>query len=159
MKTFIAAVIFVLAGVVFLNMGVYAGPPSRYKHADRNKDGTVDKHEWKMEKKWEQKQKPKVNTPWENKADKNNDGKVDSVEYRAWKNNSSRVNTTLEKKYDSNGDGFLQPDEAKEYLSAKYDLIKSNGKAKVDSSLEAEYDTDNDGIIDQDEAEALKEDL
>jgi hypothetical protein len=153
----------------------------KYKHADKNKDGTVDPKERVMEKKWEQKQKSKVDTKWEAIADTDNDGKVEpdeaaewkedrldlnddgvitSVERSvSWKKGRSRVNTPLEANYDDDGDGWLEPDEVKDYLSAKYSLIQSNGKAKVDSPLEEEYDDDGDGIIDVDEAEDLKEDL
>ncbi len=58
----------------------------KFKHADRNKDGTVDKKEMHMEKAWEQKQKAKVNTWWKKRVDTNGDGKVDSNELAAWKN-------------------------------------------------------------------------
>ncbi len=137
-----------------------------------------------MEKKWETKQKSKVSTWWESRADTNNDGKVDKNELSNWKelkntridldgdgvisskekrlcwrNARSKVNTPSEEKYDENEDGWLQPEEAKEFFSDRYALIKTNGKAKVDSALEQEYDADNDGIISLEEAETLKEDL
>ena len=45
-----------------LQLDAYAQKGPKFKHADRNKDGTVDKRERHMEKKWEQKQRSKVNT-------------------------------------------------------------------------------------------------
>ncbi|MGD9015005.1 MAG: hypothetical protein PVI33_03155 [Candidatus Omnitrophota bacterium] len=167
-----------------LDLDALAQPLPRAKHADRNKDGRVDRKERHLEKEREKKQRSQVNTWWESRADVNNDGRVDSQELSAWKslesqrldlNNDgvispkerrrcwiyarSRVNTALEKKYDSNNDGWLQPDEAREFLQDRYALIKTGGKARVDSPIEEEYDTDGDGIIDAQEAEALKEDL
>ena len=158
-------------------------PADKFKHADKNKDGVVDKKEMHTEKKWEQKQHSNVNTWWEKRADTNGDGKVDASEAAAWKklekerldlNNDgvidakerrlswrharSRVNTALEKKYDANGDGWLEPAEVKEMLKDKYTLIKTHGKAKVDTDLEAEYDTNGDGVIDANEAEVMKQD-
>jgi Ca2+-binding EF-hand superfamily protein len=165
---------------------VLANPPTpeeKYKHADKNKDGVVDKKEMHMEKQWEQKQRSKVNTRWEKKADTNGDGIVDANEASAWEklekeqldlNNDgiidakekrlywqhsrAKVNTAIEKKYDANGDGWLEPAEAKEMLKDKQVLIKTHGKAKVDTALEAEYDTNGDGVIDAKEAEAMKQD-
>jgi Ca2+-binding EF-hand superfamily protein len=108
------------------------GPAAKFRHADRNKDGVVDKKEMRMEKAWE---------------------------HRHWIKERSKVNTPLEAKYDQNGDGWLEPYEVKEMLKDKYELIKTHGKAKVDTAIEAEYDTNNDGIIDEKEAEALIEDI
>jgi Ca2+-binding EF-hand superfamily protein len=130
----------------------------RFKHADRNKDGIVDKKEIHMEKDWEQKQRSKVNTWWEKRADTNGDGVVDNGELSAWKelekqridlNNDgvidakekrlcwrharSRVNTPLEKKYDKNSNGWLEPDEVKGLLRDRYELVKTHGKATVDT--------------------------
>jgi hypothetical protein len=175
-------IILFLGGVVSLALA----QPSRaakLKHADKNKDGVVDRKEMHMEKAWEHKQGAKVNTWWERRADTNNDGVVDSTELSSWKqfekesldlNNDgvvdakerrlcwkharSRVNTALEQKYDKNGDGWLEPAEAKEMLKDRYTLIKTQGQAKVDSAVEEEYDTNNDGVIDASEAEAMKED-
>jgi len=171
--------------LTFLVSNVNATPlqAARRKQADRNKDGTVDKKEMYMEKKWEQKQRAKVNTWWQKRADTNNDGKVDDNELTTWKklekeridlNNDgvidakerrlcwrharSRVNTALEKKYDTNSDGWLEPTEVKEMLKDKYELIKTHARAKVDTEIEQNYDTNEDGVIDADEAKALKED-
>ena len=180
--------IFLVLFLVCLVPLVLANPPKppkvvKFKHTDKNKDGVVDKKEMQMEKEWEQKQRSRVNTWWEKRADTNNDGKVDANELSAWKklekeridlNNDgvidakekrlswrhgrSKVNTALEQKYDKNSDGWLEPDEIKELLKDKHALIKTQGKAKVDTAIEAEYDTDKDGIIDASEAKALKED-
>ena len=156
----------------------------KFKHADKNKDGTIDKKEWKMEESWEHRQKSKVNTWWENRADTNNDARVDADELSSWKklekeridfnhngvidakerrlcwrHARSRVNTALEDNYDQNQDGWLQPEEARQLLEDRYVIIKSQGKAKVDTPLEADYDTNADGVIDLGEAKELKEDL
>ncbi|MFC1592728.1 hypothetical protein ACFL4C_01800 [Candidatus Omnitrophota bacterium] len=129
--------VFMVSALLISQISVQAGKGAGYKHADRNKDGVVDKKEWKTEKKVEHKQRREV----------------------SWRHSRAKVNTPLEAKYDSDGDGWLQPDEAKELMQAKYSLVKTHGKAKVDSALEEEYDENNDGVIDLDEAEELKADL
>ena len=120
----------------------------------------------------------------EDRADTNNDGKVDSHELSNWKKSESgridlngdgvidakekrlswrqaksKVNTPLEKKYDANQDGWLEPSEIKNMLRDRYALIQTNGKVKVDTPIEAEYDDDGDGILNRKEAEDLKADL
>lgn len=158
-----------------------------FKRADRNKDGVVDKKEYKLEKKVEAKQelkqRAKVNSWWESRADTNKDGKVDATELAAWKtlqkeridtdgdgvispkerrlswrHARSKVNSELEKKYDANGDGWLETAEVKTMLQDKATLVKTQGKARVDSAIEKEYDADNDGIISTQEAEVMRED-
>ena len=183
-KRLMFIIIMVLALAVFVSEAL-AKPPveARFKHADKNKDGVVDKKEIHMEKQWENRQSAKVNTWWEKRADTNNDGKVDSNELAAWKqltkeridlNNDgvidakerrlcwrharSRVNTALEKKYDANSDGWLEAAEVKEMLKDRYTLIKIKGKAKVDTAIEEDYDTNEDGTIDTQEAEAMEVD-
>jgi len=184
-KRLMLITIMVLALAVFVSEAL-AKPPveARFKHADKNKDGVVDKKEIQIEKQWEQKQRAEVNSWWERRADTNNDGKVDSNELAAWKqltkerldlNNDgvidakerrlswrharSRVNTALEKKYDVNGDGWLEPAEVKELLKDRYTLIKTKGKAKVDTAIEEDYDKNEDGVIDAQEAEAMEVDV
>jgi Ca2+-binding EF-hand superfamily protein len=161
-----------------------AAKSPRFHHADKNKDGVVDRKEWQMEKTWEHKQKSKVNSWWEKRADTNNDGVVDAGELAAWKklekerldlnhdgvidakerrlcwrHARSKVNTELEKKYDANGNGWLEESEVRAMLKDKRQLIQTHGKAKVDNPIEAEYDKNGDGIIDANEAENLKGDL
>lgn len=156
----------------------------RFHHADKNKDGVVDKKEWRMEQTREDKQSSRVNTWWEKRADTNNDGVVDVGELASWKklekeridlnddgvidpkerrlcwrHARSKVNTELEKKYDANGDGWLEESEVRAMLKDRWQLIKTHGKTKVDSPVEAEYDTNGDGIIDSGEAENLQGDL
>ena len=153
-------------------------------HADKNKDGVVDRKELTKEKQWEKNKKASANTWWEKRADTNNDGKVSSEELSAWKklkkekidlNNDgvidakerrlswrhakSRVNTEVEKKYDANGDGWLEPAEVKQLLTDKHTIIKTRGKARVDTELESEYDANNDGVIDLPEAKIMHHDL
>jgi len=176
----------VILGFLFFVSATYAQPgrAQQFKHADRNKDGMIDRKEWRMEEKWENKQHSRVNNWWEKRADTNNDGVVDSNELSAWKklekeridlNNDgvidpkerrlswrharSKVNTALEQKYDTNSDGWLEPNEVKELLKDKHTLIKTHGQAKVDTEIESEYDANKDGVIDAEEAKSLKEDL
>lgn len=162
-------------------------PADKFKHADRNKDGVVDRKEAKMERKWEKKQilkrtdkdkdlvpdklegRASVDKKWEAEADTNKDGVVDAVEIAqwkashpgrrvGWKHNKAKVNTPIEAKYDKNGNGWLEPAEAKDMIRDKHIMVATHGKAKVDSPLEAEYDTNKDGMIDPVEAKAMKED-
>lgn len=122
---------------------VFGEEPTReekFKHADRNKDGRVDKKEIHMEKKWEHRHEAKEKRFW-------------------WKHKRAKVNTPIEAKYDTNGNGWLEPDEVKEMLKDRYALIKTHGKAKVDTEIEKGYDTNDDGILDATEAEAMNEDI
>jgi hypothetical protein len=170
---------------VFSASSLMAGPAKAQKamHADKNKDGRVDKKEMRMEKKWEHGQRAKVNTWWEKKADTNgdgtmsqeerdawkklekeridlnNDGVIDAKERRlCWRHGRSKVNTKIERQFDANGDGWFQPEEVKAMLKAKSELVKTKGKAKVDSDIEKEYDEDSNGVIDAKEAANLKQD-
>ncbi|MDD5194417.1 MAG: hypothetical protein PHQ96_01915 [Candidatus Omnitrophica bacterium] len=172
--------------VLFYSFWASAAPTmqQREAHADRNDDGVVDRKERQIEKNWEHKQESKVNKWWENKADTNNDGIVDSSELASWKTIEKehidlnadgtvdakeirlswkelkqRANTPLEKKYDYDSDGWLAPSEATQMLKDKYTLLQTNSQARVDTEIEGKYDTNNDGIIDAQEAGDLKEDL
>ncbi|OGX16985.1 MAG: hypothetical protein A3K83_07015 [Omnitrophica WOR_2 bacterium RBG_13_44_8b] len=180
----VALVMTVVMAFPFIAMAKQADKATRFEHADRNDDGTVDRKEMRMEKAWEHKQSSRVNTWWEKRADTNNDGKVDADELAAWKklekeridlNNDgvidpkekrlswrharSRVNTPLEAKYDKNSNGWLEPDEVRALLADKLEVIKTSGKAKVDTEIEKEYDKNKDGVIDENEAKYLKDDL
>ena len=128
---------FILVVVLFLICSfplvfAKAGKSTKFRHADRNKDGVVDKKEMRMEHKWERRHRIK---------------------------NKAKVNNRIEAKYDKNGDGWLQPAEAKKMLKDKHKLIRTKGKAKVDTAVEAEYDTNKDGILDAAEAETMFEDI
>jgi hypothetical protein len=178
--------LFLLLASIFTCSSSFAQgtPAQKAKHADKNKDGIVDKKEIHMEKTWEKKQRSKVNSWWEAAADKNNDGRVDESEVSMWRDKEKKhidynkdgvvdakekrtfwkkikpkVNTPVEAQYDKNNHGWLGPQEAKELLKDKHEVIKTHGKAVVDSSIEEAYDENKDGIIDSKEAEALKEDL
>ncbi len=170
----------VFFSLVFLAGIAEAGPKeARLKHADKNKDGVIDKDEinaWKTEKR-------KVNTWWKKRADTNNDGTVDENELAAWKklarekmdlngdgvidpkekrmcwrHAKSKANTKIEKQYDANGDGWLEESEVKAMLKAKHEMIKTKGKAKADTVIEKEYDANKDGMIDSEEAKTMEED-
>jgi len=61
---------------------------------------------------------PKVNTPWEAKADRNNDGFVDAKEKRMWKkSHNGPVDTPLEHKIDANNNGHIEKIEIKKHTS------------------------------------------
>lgn len=155
---------FAMACACAITTLAFAAQPTRElkaRHADRNKDGTVDAKELHMEKTWEQKQ-AKVNWGWEKKADTNNDGVVDAVEMAQWKNkrrawlkDKAVVNTPLEKKFDANNDGMLEPAEIKAMIHDRHVLISTEGEAKVDTQIEELYDGNNDGILDKSEAEEM----
>ena len=153
----------------------------RLQHADRNDDGVVTTREMKKEKQWENKQLSTVNQPWEERADTDNDGKVEPVEARAYRlqvidiNKDGTitveerrayygswkrvVNTDAERKYDANGNGSLEWPEAREYLKDRLTIINTDGKAIVNTDLEREFDDNGDGVIDRSEAVQLKEAL
>ena len=161
-KIFLSTLILLVSGCLVYALAIAAQPTQaeKFKHADRNKDGVVDKKEMHMEKDWKKQQRSKVNTGWEKKADTNKDGIVDSNELVNWKSSiqvRSQVNTAVEKRYDTNSDGWIDATEAKELLKDKYTIIKTHGKAKVDTQIEAQYDTNGDGVIDANEAEAFKD--
>ena len=152
-KIFLAVSVF-FAGLAVASL-VFAKPPAavRARHADRNKDGVVGRKEVRMEKRWKHKQQMKA-------VDKNADSIIDAKEKRlSWRHSKAKVNKPIEAKYDANGDGWLQPEEVKQMLKARHELIKTHGKAKVDTDVEKAYDANNDGIIDAEEAAAMAEDV
>ncbi len=169
--------------VVFSAGQTQAEKGMRFKKADKNADGTIDQKEWKMEQQREHEKRSQVNNWWEKRADTNNDGTVDKTELANWKTTSkeridlngdgtidakerrlswrhgrSKVNTDIEKRYDANGDGWLSPDEVRNLLRARAELIKTKGKAKVDSTVEEEYDGNNDGVLEAPEAQNMIQD-
>ncbi len=180
------AVFFFLVTLTF-SMDAFAERGKRFEHADKNKDGSIDKKEWKMEQEWEHRHKEreqKAESWWKRHADTDGDGVVSEAERAAWKEKEkeridldgdgvispkekrlcwrhakSKVNKPLEKQFDANSDGWLQPEEVKEMLKYKYEMVKTHGQAKVDTEIEEGYDADGNGVIDKKEAEVLKEDL
>jgi hypothetical protein len=140
----------------FVYTPAFAAKPdreTRFEHADRNDDGTIDRKEWKMENKWEHEKKKE-------RLDLNDDGVISPKERgMSWQHSRAKVNKPSEAKYDVNGNGWLEPAEVKEMLKDKHTLIKTKGKARVDSPIEAEYDTNKDGVIDSSEAVNLKKSL
>jgi hypothetical protein len=170
--------------VCFSATALFAWPSwgKKAQHADRNKDGRVDKKEVKMEKKWEHGQKAKVNTPREagmdknkdgvvnpaeasrarqqlkNKGDLNKDGVIDPKERRSaegWQHSKRRVNTEFEKKHDGNGDGWIDAAEAKQMMQDRQVLAATGGKAKVNTPAEQAADVNKDGVVDPAEAKTL----
>lgn len=181
-KFLIAVVLFLL--VFGLSSNSYAQKGKVFRHADRNRNGSIDQTEWRKEKQWQERQRSKGTNWWKEQADSdkdgavsaeerlrwkeqerqrldlNNDGVIDAKEKGlSWRHGRAKVNTPLEKQYDANNDGFLQAEEAKAFLKARQEIIATAGKAKVDSPWEKKYDENNDNIIDQNEVEKMKEDL
>ncbi|MFH1093971.1 MAG: hypothetical protein V1739_07450 [Candidatus Omnitrophota bacterium] len=164
-----------------------SGQSNKAQKMDRNKDGMIDRKEQiqaKQKIENREREEKQTNNWWRKRADTDNDGKVSDQEEAAWKKMTreridmdgdgvisskerrlswrhakSRVNTKLEKQYDANNDGWLEPEEAKNLLRSRRELLKTKEKAKVDSEVEAGYDTDENGIIDAGEAAAMSEDI
>ena len=151
---------------IFVPLLLAAQPTSaaKLRHADKNKDGIVDKKEMRMEKQWEKRQEKKEElmqeVKQEKKADTDNNTVISAKEKRlGWKYARSKVNTPYEARFDKNGDGWLDAAEAREFLKRRWTIIQTQGRVKADSAIEKAYDTNNDGRIDAEEAKQLKEDI
>jgi len=161
MKRGILVVVGVFLGVLLCVSVSEARPRGvkKLKHADRNRDGRVDKKEWKMEKKWEHKQREKagerakekwehkkpaeVKNWWHKRADANNDGVVDSTERSAWKKLSKE-------RIDLNNDGVIDPKERR--------LSWRHGRSRVNTAVEKKYDANSDGWLGPDEVKEMLKD-
>lgn len=121
-------------------------------------------------------QRAKVNTPREARADKNKDGHIDPAEAKfikrdAYLRNRSDVDRPWEKdadknddgkvdavelrafhisKLDANGDGHVDPAERRLYWTKKWRV--------VDTAIEKKYDKDGDGFLDWTEAREMLKD-
>jgi Ca2+-binding EF-hand superfamily protein len=160
--------------------GAFANPKPgrvvRLKHADRNKDGQVTAREWKKAKQRVQKTKAEVDTKWEARADKNDDGVVQPAEARkakttAYIKHKSDVNRKWEARADTDKNGKVS---AKELRAYHRSVMDKNGdgkvdkkertaywtrrKAKVNTRFEKLHDTDGDGWINGSEAQELLRD-
>jgi hypothetical protein len=142
MKRKCVLVMIMLLLVCFSATPLFAGPfwGKKAQHADRNKDGSVDKKEVKMERKWEHGQKAKVNTPREVKMDANKDGVVNPAE-------ANRAHQAWKAKTDSNQDGVVDTTERQQARQQRLEK-----KAQVDRPWEAKADTNRDGVLDSTEA-------
>ncbi len=169
--------------VASLAWGVLAAPPSppppataRKAHADQNKDGVVTPREIKQEKKWELKQKSKVDKPWEAKADVNQDGRVGPREAAAagrqyYLRELSVADRPWEKAADANGDGKVDVKELRVFHVSKMD-VDGDGKitgierrtywvqkrAVVNTAAEKKYDANADGYLSWEEGRELLKD-
>lgn len=152
---------------------------ARRRHADKNNDGVVTPAERHLERRWEARHRAKVNSPWEQKVDVDNDGWVEPAEVHAWRYKAidadhngvitpvenraywvawkGVVNTDLERKYDANGDGYLEWPEGRELLKDRLRVVETDGRAVVNTDIEREFDADGDGVIDREEADAIRE--
>jgi hypothetical protein len=118
----ILVIIFVFTGAVWAE---HPGRVAKYKHADKNNDGVVDRKEMKIEKKWEHLQKVKVNTPLEKKYDANGDGIIEPAEAKQMlidrhalitKYGKAKVDSPIEALYDTDKDGFIDGKEYKAFM-------------------------------------------
>ena len=179
LKTFLLCA----SALTILTTNANAAPPpnAKVRHTDRNKDGVVTRREIRAEKRWEHKQKSKVNQPWEYKADAdkdgvvepaeirlrnrkradvNNDGVIDAVKRKAyWPTWRNKVNTPLEAKYDANNDGYIDWGEAQAMLRDRLTVIDTGGQAIVNTDIERAFDGNNNGVIDATEAAAIRQAL
>jgi len=158
-------VILLVMAFPFMAAAKQVGSEVKFKHADRNKDGVIDRKEMHMEKEWEHRQRvreaeaggnvtqtenelrhrqrSRVNTWWEKRADTNNDGVVDSNELSAWKK--------LEKeRIDLNNDGVIDAKERR--------LCWRHARSKVNKPIEAKYDKNSNGWLEPDEVKAMLRD-
>lgn len=62
-------------------------------------------------------------------------------------------------RYDADGNGYLEPEEHREYLNAKYKEIQEAGETGVDSDILREYDANGDDTIDAREAQEIEDDI
>jgi len=122
-KLFFKLLVVVLLCSIALPVSARPSRKAQRKHADKNKDGVVTKKEWKMEKKWEQKKRSKVNTALEKKYDADADGYLEPSEriqmledkYRLIQTNGqAKVDTAIEESYDTNSDGIIDVKEAQQ---------------------------------------------
>lgn len=147
---------------------------ARKAHADRNKDGQVDRVEIKSEKNWEHRQKAKVNTKWEAKTDADKDGVVEPAEIaarRQYIREKSVVDRPWENAADANNDGKVDLKEVRVYHVTQMDTDHDGSitvtersaywtktKAVVNTELEKKYDADNDGYLSWVEGKELLKD-
>lgn len=163
-------VLAMLVALFFLAGIAEAGPKdAKFKHADKNKDGSVDKKEMRMEKDWEHKKKEKAKKIFK-EADANKDGVVDEAEINNWKP-GKKTNSWWKKKADTNNDGTVSEGEVaawKKICREKMDLNGDgkidakekrmcwrHGKSKVNTKVEKKYDANGDGWLDESEAKEM----
>jgi Ca2+-binding EF-hand superfamily protein len=164
--------------VVFFSLVLLAGiaeagpKEARLKHADKNKDGAIDKKEMHMEKDWEHKKKEKVKDIFKG-ADVNRDGMVSESEINNWKP-TKKADSWWKKKADTNNDGVVSEGEVgawKKLCNEKMDLNKDgkidqkekrkcwrHAKSKVNTPVEKKYDTNQDGWLQESEVKEMLKD-
>ena len=91
--------------------------------------------------------KAKVDTKWEKKADKNQDGIVGPRERGAWQKHKSEVDTGWEKKADTNQNGAVD----------KKELSQWKDEHPMPPGFKRKADLNNDGILDDKEYRLWKE--
>ncbi|MBU0506300.1 MAG: hypothetical protein ABII18_00575 [bacterium] len=90
----------------------------------------------------------KVDTRWEVKADKNNDGVVNPQEYKK-ASHSGKIDTPAERRVDANHDGTIDKREVQYSEGKKRKYLKK--KSQTDQPWEQKADKNNDGHVDKKE--------
>lgn len=98
-----------------------------YRHMDKNKDGVVDGKEKQYQERYEHQEKYRH-------MDRNKDGVVDTKEAGMQKGaKDSDANSWWKKKADTNGDGKLDPAEAESWKRLEKEKIDINGDGVIDA--------------------------
>ena len=120
-KIILILIVFMAVGVLFFGLSAYAQPGP---HA--------------------MKDKARVNTNWERKADTNNDGSIDTAELDHWKNRPRGMSDDLQSREENEENN----------VGSVSDALRD--KAVVDQEWEEKADANNDGIVDRVEIDQWK---
>lgn len=107
-------------------------------------------------------ERAEVDTRWEEKVDKDNDGVVEAGEIHRWRekhqeklSEKTEVDIKWEEKADIDGDGVVEKGEAYKWKSAHPKKTTAE-QAVVDTRWEERADRDNDGVVERGEAHRWK---
>ncbi len=161
-----------LLGLIFIATVAEAGPKEKFKHADKNKDGSIDKKEMHMEKDWEHKKKEKAKDIFK-EADINKDGMVSESEINNWKP-TKNANSWWKKRADTNNDGVVSEEEVAAWKKLCREKMDLNGDGKIDPKerrkcwrhakskantvIEKKYDSNKDGWLQESEVKEMLKD-
>lgn len=150
-----------------------AAPRIHFTHADQDSNGRISAKELKAERQFTQAKRAEVDTKWEVKADKNDDGSVSKGEYRHAKTqqylkNEAEVDKKWEAKADDNSDGSVSRGELNSFHTTRMDKDGDGAvskeeqkrywqhkKARANTDREKGFDADGNGYISGDEARAM----